>query len=591
MGRPPTIDMCISTRELSEPQPSPTGDSVLAIERGAGGDTAFVAFSLRGGSQHRREVAVAPRPARGGSGGVWCWGPDGVAIVYVDAANELRYDQGGSMSSTLLVPPGNVSSPVLSPDGHQVFVVIDEGSIWAIDLDGAADPLRIDDGRHEFCWDPIAVDVNGGTVVHWQAWSPPDMPWDHSVHVARNLATGEITIVERPGQIQQLRAVGTSRIAYLSDASGWLNLWLGEDHLVNEASEHGGPTWGPRERTFAGSPRGDAITFTRNDDGFGSLCVVDVATGAITEIGRGVHTQVQWVGDTITALRSGAVTPHQLVAYQYDDALRTWTRNVLDAGPAAQWQDVDLVEPSTHRASGADGVVVPFRRYEAGHGRCLVCVHGGPTDQWQVEFMPRVAYWRSQGWDVIVPDPRGRTGHGRKFALLGQGEWGGADVDDVLLVVNYCQQQGWATPATTVVMGSSSGGFLALLAAAHAPTSCAGVIALYPVCEPASLAQTTHRFEAHYTDALIGPPGSPILEERSVLRHAASLSMPLLLMHGTDDPVVSIEQSRSLVRSVRNAGGDVTYEEFLGEGHGFRMEEHKVLEYAHVAAFLARVCP
>ena len=47
------------------------------------------------------------------------------------------------------------------------------------------------------------------------------------------------------------------RLGYLSDETGWRNLWsVGrslDDHavLVAEAAEHGGPTWGPGARTWA----------------------------------------------------------------------------------------------------------------------------------------------------------------------------------------------------------------------------------------------------------------------------------------------------------------------------------------------------
>ena len=57
-------------------------------------------------------------------------------------------------------------------------------------------------------------------------------------------------------------------------------------------------------------------------------------------------------------------------------------------------------------------------------------------------------------------------------------------------------------------------------------------------------------------------------------------------MHGTVDPVVSIEQSREFVEVVRAAGGNVEFVEFEGEGHGFRQVDSKVREYEITERFL-----
>ena len=75
---------------------------------------------------------------------------------------------------------------------------------------------------------------------------------------------------------------------------------------------------------------------------------------------------------------------------------------------------------------------------------------------------------------------------------------------------------------------------------------------------------------------------------RSPVALAHRIRRPLLVFHGTDDPVVPVEQSRVLVGRLRTAGCDVELIEFEGEGHGFRDRVHQLAEYAHTAAFLNR---
>ena len=129
---------------------------------------------------------------------------------------------------------------------------------------------------------------------------------------------------------------------------------------------------------------------------------------------------------------------------------------MLAVGPVTAWDVVDLPEPELVEVE-RDGTVLHARRYVAGEGRTLCWVHGGPTDQWQVEFMPRVAYWWAQGYDVLVPDPRGSTGHGRRYQQALHGEWGRLDVDDVAAIVADSHARGWSTPGRTVMIGQLVG--------------------------------------------------------------------------------------------------------------------------------------
>ena len=309
----------------------------------------------------------------------------------------------------------------------------------------------------------------------------------------------------------------------------------------------------------------------------------------MTETARGVHGQLTWVGDRLAAIRSGARTPTQIVVYDTATTTTgTWERRVLAVGPVVGWDPVDLPEPELITVEH-DGATLHARRYVAGAGRTLCWIHGGPTDQWQVEFLPRVAYWWAQGWDVLVPDPRGTTGHGRAYQQALRGEWGRLDVDDTAAIVAASHERGWSAPERTVVMGGSSGGMTVLgVLGLHDGLAAAGV-ALYPVTDLADLAARSHRFEAHYTLSLVGPLDDVALyRERSPLTFADRIAGPLLVLHGDADPVVPIEQSIRLVERIRSSGGDVEFHVMEGEGHGFRAIENKLAEYRLIGDFVSR---
>ena len=62
-------------------------------------------------------------------------------------------------------------------------------------------------------------------------------------------------------------------------------------------------------------------------------------------------------------------------------------------------------------------------------------------------------------------------------------------------------------------------------------------------------------------------------------------------MHGTDDPVVPVEQSRVLQETLIDQGVAVEYVEFEGEGHGFRQPEHRQREFELIESFLNSFLP
>ena len=130
-----------------------------------------------------------------------------------------------------------------------VAYVVDEAEIWVLDL-RSGESRRLDDGRHAFCFDPaISPDQR---IVSWQAWSPPDMPWDGSVRVDCDLRTGTIGEWAVPdAAVQQPRFTPHGEPVHVHDGSGWLNIHVGDRPVVSEPCEHAGPTWGMGNRSFA----------------------------------------------------------------------------------------------------------------------------------------------------------------------------------------------------------------------------------------------------------------------------------------------------------------------------------------------------
>jgi dipeptidyl aminopeptidase/acylaminoacyl peptidase len=543
----------------------------------------------------------AMRPARGMGGGSWCFALGETVVVYVATDGNLwlqPIDGGPTRQLTFLTNGRSAMCP--SCHGDNVAFVVDLEEVRVVNVRTGAE-RRVDDashdGLHDFVIDPTFTPDG---KVAWVAWDVPNMHWDHSTIVVEG--DGDLTLgdaIATAHSVQQLQWAPDGRKFAICDHNGWAQVCREGRPVVEEQFEHAGPVWGPGARNYSVSPDGAHVAFTRNEHGFGRLCIASLATSEVTELGRAVHGQVSWRGDHVVALRSGARTPTQLVAYH----VATGARTVIDAGSTVEWDVELLAEPEllTIPSTDVEGVgdVVHARLYRAPVAepgtptRTIVWLHGGPTDQWQVTFMPRLVYWMSRGWNIVVPDHRGSTGHGREYTQALRGQWGVLDVADTVAVARWVVQHGIAAPNSMVVMGGSAGGFTALSAVAAAPGLFAAAAVAYPVTNLADLPVNSHRFEQHYTDLLVGPwpQAGDVYRSRSPLSWPERfVGTPLLVLHGDADPVVSVQQSIAFVDGVRNAGGDAQLHIYAGEGHGFRNPVNQLDEYRRLTDFLAAHC-
>jgi dipeptidyl aminopeptidase/acylaminoacyl peptidase len=217
----------------------------------------------------------------------------------------------------------------------------------------------------------------------------------------------------------------------------------------------------------------------------------------------------------------------------------------------------------------------------------LVWIHGGP--HWRAIDTYRVyeaEAFAADGWAVFMPQYRGSSGYGEAYALALRGDLAGGDVRDILAGLDQVAAEGLVDATRAAVGGASYGAYLtnwliATTARFRAGVSVAGIFDLaqdYSTSEYAN-------WEVHY---LGGRPWErpELYRERSPLAHAAGISAPILIVHGSEDDTTLVTNGRALYRAMQSLGKTVEMVVYPREGHGIFEPAHRLDAHQRTVGWL-----
>ena len=212
----------------------------------------------------------------------------------------------------------------------------------------------------------------------------------------------------------------------------------------------------------------------------------------------------------------------------------------------------------------------------------LITLHGGPTSSTYPIFNPAIQYWCSQGFAVFDLNYRGSSNSGRDYRFALKKSWGKTEVEDIEQAIEHLIEQGLAQAGKVFIRGRSSGGLSALLALAKSD-KIAAATSYFGVMDPATLKQSTHKFESHYLDWLL-----PEKIYDTPLSLIDKIRSPVLFLQGMRDSVVTPDQTQLMVEALKQRGVDVTARYFSDEGHGFRKLDNQISALETEMAFYRR---
>jgi len=221
-----------------------------------------------------------------------------------------------------------------------------------------------------------------------------------------------------------------------------------------------------------------------------------------------------------------------------------------------------------------------------------LAVHPGPHAAYGWTFVLEYQILAACGIGVVYGNPRGSLGYGEAFGLASTGDWGGGDARDLLAIVDAALARGF-DPRRVACIGQSYGGFMTTWLLGHTARFATG-ITMDAVNDLAGLygaSDVGWSMETELATEVRGDAGRALFE-RSALRAARSIAVPVLIVHGERDQRCPIDQAEQLYAALRYDGtSDVEFVRFPGGTHELSRSgnpRERVLRLRAIANWLVR---
>ncbi len=186
----------------------------------------------------------------------------------------------------------------------------------------------------------------------------------------------------------------------------------------------------------------------------------------------------------------------------------------------------------------------------------VVHPHGGPHARDFERFDWLVQLMVAKGYGVLQLNFRGSTGYGLEFLKKGRKEWGQAMQDDITDGTLWLVDNKLADPDRICIVGGSYGGYASAMGLAREPDLYRCGVSLNGVFDMRALVNTQNRYiGGRYATRFIGNlwRDRDALEQNSPINLVDQIKAPLLIVHGEDDRVVRVRQSRNMAKEMPRA--------------------------------------
>ena len=353
---------------------------------------------------------------------------------------------------------------------------------------------------------------------------------------------------------------------------------------------------------FSLSADGQRLMAVANNNGRDEMHVFDAATGkelARPDVVAGSIGGGQW-HDTLHATLGFSLNSPQSPGdvFSLDAKTGKTERWTVASAPVGVKPDT-FISPELVQIKSFDGLAVsgwlflPDAVKFPGKRPVMVSFHGGPEGQSTVRFIGRYNYFLNEmGVALLMPNVRGSMGYGKTYLDLDNGFKRKDSVKDGGAFLSWVASHPRLDSKRIVVSGGSYGGYMSLATAVDYSPLIRGAIDVVGISNFVTFLNNTESYRrdlrrVEYGDERIAEMRA-FHEKIAPLNNAASITVPLFVVQGKNDPRVPYTEAEQIVSAVRKNGVPVWYLLADNEGHGFRRKANADFEFYTTVRFLEK---
>ena len=284
-------------------------------------------------------------------------------------------------------------------------------------------------------------------------------------------------------------------------------------------------------------------------------------------------------------LGRGATKPHNI----YQLTANGWTSLTQYSVPGVDQSE--LVEPDVVTYTSFDGLEIEALFFKAkkenDNGEIIFWPHGGPQAAERKFFRASFQFFLNNGYSIFAPNFRGSTGYGLAFTKMVEGDWGYGPRLDNVAGLDWLIDNGYAKKGNILLMGGSFGGYMALLLHGRHADYFKAVVDIFGPSDLFSFVRSVPEDWKPIMDQWVGHPerDKEKLIEFSPITFLETMTKPMLVIQGANDPRVVKAESDQIVQALKEKGRDVEYMLLEDEGHGFSKKENEIAVYTKILSF------
>lgn len=633
-----TPEDVVSLNRASDAQMSPDGRRVAFVQTSWDRENDRFNSDLWLVDEMRQLVRLTSHPRRDDSPR---WSPDARRLAFLsERASDQSSSQLPSAQIFLINPQGGeptqltshkapIQSFEWSPDGRSIAfiaeearesksktkppIVVDEdhrfAQLWVVEMASQQIRQLTKGSRHvaAFNWSP------DGSQIVFTARATPKLMDGHTTEVFVTPASLQNAPHDTAQSRQITKGGGAENQPRFSHDGRWISYLARAD---------GDPNVGPDRIHVVPARGGEPVVLAKSFDGyissyrwvFDSQRVIFLAA-----LGVNAHLYTMRVDDqspTLMTRNDGVTTGFSMtidgmnIAYVHESPRMATEVALLNArnmipilltrlNPQVESLTLGLVEVIKWKSNDGmeiEGLLVYPVGYQTGRRYPLLTyIHGGPEGAYVKSFnttwsaFPQV--YSGAGYAVFMPNFRGSSNYGAKFAQANAKLAGKVDYEDILSGVDHLIKQGIADENRLAIAGWSYGGYMSAWIIGHTNRfKCAAYGAgLSNAVSYWGTADIVHQRERLHG----GVPweARKAFDEQSPLNYLTGVKTPTLIFHGEKDERVPLGQSRETYRTLKRLGVATKLVIYPDQGHGILTPSYQLdkvrREFAWVEKYLS----